>query len=141
MEEKLIKTSVLLLLFLNGFLDWKKGEISLLSMGGFGLLGLFWNLHFHFQGAWELLGGIGIGIGLLAAAFLSKEMIGFGDGLLFCVTGLYLGFWGNLRLLMGGTLYCAVIQGAGVLIRKVRMTDRVPLVPYLLLAFVGGGFL
>lgn len=141
MEEKAVKISVLMLLFLNGMLDWKKGEISLISLCGFGALGVIWNLWFHFQGVWELCGGVGLGIGLLTAAFLSREMIGFGDGLLLCVTGIYLGFWGNLRLLFLGTLCCAVMQGAGLLLRRVRMSDRVPLAPFLLLAFVGGGFL
>ena len=89
----------------------------------------------------ELCGGIGLGIGLLAVAFFSREAIGFGDGLLFCVTGIYLGFWGNLRLLLTGTLCCALIQAVGLLFRRARMKDRVPLVPFLLLAFVGGGFL
>ena len=141
MEEKAVKISVLILLFLNGMLDWKKGEISLISLYSFGVLGAIWNLKFGFQDLGELCGGIGLGIGLLAVAFFSREAIGFGDGLLFCVTGIYLGVWGNLRLLLTGTLCCALIQAVGLLFRRVRMKDRVPLVPFLLLAFVGGGFL
>lgn len=138
MEEHVVKLSVFLLLLINGILDWKKGEISLLSLGGFGLFGLIWNLCRHYQSLGSLCGGAAVGIGLLAAAFLSCEAVGFGDGLLLCVTGIYLGFWENLSLLAAGALCCAVIQGVRLLLKKVRMTDRIPFVPFLFLAFVGG---
>ncbi|MCI8374491.1 MAG: hypothetical protein HFI29_03505 [Lachnospiraceae bacterium] len=138
MEEMIIKGSVLALLLINGLLDLKKGEVSLLSLGGFALLGAGLNLALGFQRPWELAGGIAIGLALLILAFLTGEAIGFGDGLLLGVTGIYLGFWENLRLLALGTLCCALIQGIGVALRKVRLKDRVPLVPFLLLAFAGG---
>ncbi len=141
MEEKAVKISVFLLLLINGALDWKKGEISLLSLGGFGVLGVICNLRLGYQSLGSLCGGAAVGIGLLLTAFLSREAVGFGDGLLLCVTGIYLGFWENLRLLLMGTALCALIQGAGLLLRRVRLTDRVPLVPFLLAAFVGGLFL
>mgnify|MGYP002508686253 CR=1 FL=1 len=138
MEDRIIKGSVLLLLLINGVLDFKKGEVSLPSLGIFSLLGAVLNLGLRFQRPWELLGGMAIGLGLLLIAFLTREAVGFGDGLLLFVTGIYLGFWENLKLLALGTFCCALIQGIRIVFRSVHLKDRVPLVPFFLLAFVGG---
>ena len=57
------------------------------------------------------------------------------------MTGIYLGFWENLNLLFLGAVLSAVILGAGMLADKVKLKDRVPLVPFLLLGFIGRLFL
>lgn len=137
MEEKIIKGLVLLLLLINGLQDYRKGEISLLSLAGFGSLGIGLNLWLRYQSVGEMIGGIGLGIALLVTAFFTREAIGFGDGLLICVTGIHLGFWGNLSLLFSGTICCGVILSIGILMGRVKMKDRIPLVPFLLLAFIG----
>lgn len=137
MEEEIIKSLVLLLLMINGLLDWRKGEISLFSLAVFGVLGIGLNLGLRYQSLGEAIGGMGIGILLLAVAFFTREAIGFGDGLLICVSGIYLGLWENLGLLLTGTVCCGVILGIGVLAGRLKMADRVPLVPFLLVAFIG----
>ena len=104
MEERIIKSAVFLLLFINGILDWKKGEISLASLGAFGAAGIGLNMWLDYQSFFEVAGGIGLGILLLVTAFFTREAIGFGDGLLLCVTGIYLGFWENLNLLFLGAV-------------------------------------
>lgn len=55
----------------------------------------------------EALGGAAIGAALLAAAKGTGSGIGTGDGLLFLVTGIYVGFWENLLLLCGSLLLCS----------------------------------
>ena len=137
MEERIIKSAVFLLLFINGILDWKKGEISLASLGAFGAAGIGLNMWLDYQSFFFVAGGIGLGILLLVTAFFTREAIGFGDGLLLCVTGIYLGFWENLNLLFLGAVCSAGILGFGILAGKIKLADRVPLVPFLLLAFMG----
>lgn len=137
MEEKIVKSLVLLMLLINGLLDWKKGEISLFSLVGFGVLGIGLNLWLKYQSLVEVIGGMGIGIILLATAFFTREAIGFGDGLLICVSGIYLGLWRNLGLLILGAVCCGMILGIGILAGRLKMADRVPFVPFLLFAFIG----
>jgi leader peptidase (prepilin peptidase)/N-methyltransferase len=127
-------------LVVNAVLDFRKHEISLVSLAVFALAGAGLNLWLRYQAIWELLGGIGVGLLLIFTAFISREAIGFGDGLVVCVTGIYLGFWDNLRLLLTGLVLCALFVGLGLFIRRFRMTDRLPLVPFLLLAWLGRGF-
>lgn len=137
MERGIVKALVFLLLIINSLADWRKREISLTSLAGFGAAGIGLNLWLGYQSFLEAAGGVGVGLALLAAAFFTREAIGFGDGLLISVTGIYLGFWENMSLLFTGALCCGLILGIGVLTGRVRMTDRVPLVPFLLLAFAG----
>ena len=87
----MIKSAVFLLLLINGILDWRKGEISLVSLLSFGAAGIGLNVWLGYQSLLEAAGGAGLGILLLLTAFLTGEAIGFGDGFLLCVTGIYLG--------------------------------------------------
>lgn len=138
MEEKLINSLVCLFLLLNGYLDWKKREISLVSMAVFGVAGAGVNLYFRYQHPGEVIGGIGIGMFVIVFAFLSKEAIGVGDGLLLSVTGLFLGFAGNFRLLFWGLTLCAAVMSILILLGVIKKEERLPLVPFLLLTFIGG---
>lgn len=137
MEERIVKLLVLFLLLFNSFLDWRRREVSLFSLGGFGVVGIGLNLWLGYQSVIEAAGGVALGILLLAAAFFTREAIGFGDGLLICITGIYLGFWENLSLLFTGAVCCVGILGIAILAGRLKMADRVPLVPFLLLAFIG----
>lgn len=137
MEEKIVKLLVFFLLLFNSFLDWKKREISLLSLAGFGVVGIGLNLWLGYQSVAEAAGGVALGILLLATAFFTQEAIGFGDGLLICITGIYLGFWENLGLLFIGAVCCGGILGIYVVAGSLKWVDRVPLVPFLLLGFIG----
>lgn len=140
MEEKIVKGMVCLLLILNGYLDWKKREISLVSLLVFGAAGVGVNLYFRYQHPGEVLGGIGIGIFVILLAFLTKEAIGVGDGLLLSVTGLFLGATENFRLLLSGMVLCAVVMSIWILLGIIQKEERLPLVPFLLLAYIGGSF-
>ena len=135
-----IKGCVLIFLLWNGILDVRRQEVSLKSFWIFGIAGMMLNLWLRYQTWWEALGGVGVGVLLVAAAFLTGEAVGCGDGLLVCVTGLYLGIWENISLLLAGTAICALVMAAGLLLGKIRRKDRFPLVPFLLLAYVGRMF-
>lgn len=137
MESWIIKGCVWMLLVWNGILDYRKHEISLTSLGVLGCAGIGLNCWIPYQSMWEILGGVGVGLLLILAAFVTREAIGFGDGLLVCVTGIYLGFWENMNLVLIGTAFCALVMGVGVLFRRVQRTDRFPLVPFLCLAYLG----
>lgn len=47
------------------------------------------------------------GIFLMAVSKCSRGAVGAGDGLFFIVSGLYLGFWKNVALLLYGLLFCS----------------------------------
>lgn len=140
MERWIVKGCVLVFLLWNGVLDARRQEVSLKSLWIFGAAGAGLNFWLSYQVWWEVLGGVAVGLLMLLAAFLTKEAVGCGDGLLVCVTGLYLGLWENLGLVFSGTFLCALVMAAGLAFRKVKLRDRFPLVPFLLLAYLGRMF-
>lgn len=56
-----------------------------------------------------LMTGMSVGIALLLYSLVTHESIGYGDGCLFVMTGLFLGIWENLVLL----LLASVLAGIG----------------------------
>lgn len=107
------------------------------SLGAAAAAGILLNLLVNYQKSAELFAGIGTGLFLLAVSAVSKGAVGFGDGLLLCVTGIFLGGMGNLRLLMLGSILCAAVLGAGLAFGRVRWKQRFPFVPFLFLAQIG----
>ncbi len=128
---------VAVLLGWNAWTDLRCQEVSVPSLGIAAAAGILLNLFLEYQKSAELLAGAGIGIFLLAVSAVSKGAVGFGDGLLVCVTGIFLGGMGNLRLLMLGSVLCAAVLGTGLIFGKARWKQRFPFVPFLFLAQIG----
>ena len=66
------------LLFLNGVWDWKKREVclpSILVSLAAGLVGACWYQELSIR---DLAGGLGIGVGMMVLAFLTKGAVGLG---------------------------------------------------------------
>lgn len=137
MQEWIIKGTVGLFLAINAYLDWKKQEISLISVGLFGLIGIGFDLWLQHQHWGSIAGGILLGAGVGLLAFLTKEAIGTGDGLILMVIGVFLGFGETLLLFLTGCLLCTALMFLMLLFRKIRKDSRFPLVPFLLAAYLG----
>lgn len=88
----------------------------------------------------DALAGFALGAGLLAVGWICPGGIGTGDGLFFCVSGLYLGLWNNLLLLwltsMLSGLFCLGYYVWGKLIQRKNLGLKT--VPFLTFAAVPG---
>ncbi len=86
---------------------------------------------FKGEASWqELLCGVIPGIMLLLLSVVTKENIGYGDGLTVIVLGLWTGIWFTFYVLCVGLMlsgFCAAVY----LIKKKRET--IPLIPFLLI--------
>lgn len=93
----------------------------------------------------DSLTGACIGIVLIAAAGITGQAVGTGDGLVFLLSGLLLGFWGNMQLLVISLFIELLFIGAWELVRKVRggrvsisetMKKRVPFLPFIFISYI-----
>lgn len=93
----------------------------------------------------DSLTGACIGIVLIAAAGITGQAVGTGDGVVFLLSGLLLGFWGNMQLLVISLFIELLFIGAWALVRKVRggrvsisetMKKRVPFLPFIFISYV-----
>lgn len=86
---------------------------------------------------WDNMIGIGIGCILLALSKITRGQIGFGDGLLFCVTGLGIGGWNNF-LLLSYSLCLAFVYASVIWIRKwTNKYKTIPFVPFVFFGYIG----
>lgn len=131
------EAAVIAVLVWNTVEDLKKQEVHPYSLLVFGIAGIAFNAVLRYQSLEELLLGIAVGIFFAAVSVLTRGALGFGDALLLCVTGIFLGGTENLRLLLKGMTLCWVFLGLGLLAGKVKWKQQFPFVPFLLAAKLG----
>ncbi|MCD8299718.1 MAG: prepilin peptidase [Clostridiales bacterium] len=84
----------------------------------------------------KMIGGACVGGALLLMALATKESIGMGDGLMFCITGICLGLWNNLFLLFAATTICAVCGVILLAAKKCTRKESLPFAPFVLISDV-----
>ena len=119
-----------------GFEDYKLKRIRLVVVNCFAILGVILHLIYGRISWIDMLGGASVGVVLLVIGYLSKEKIGYGDGILFVATGIYLGFWNNLILLWLSTSLAGIYGIILMLLKKKKKDNEIPLVPFVLGVYV-----
>ena len=86
--------------------------------------------------AFVCTGRIRFGIALLLYSLVTHESIGYGDGCLFVMTGLFLGIWENLVLLLLASVLAGIGSAVLLFFRKKKKKERIPFVPFVFTAYV-----
>lgn len=84
----------------------------------------------------QILYGILTGNAVLLIGYASREAVGYGDGLIFIITGIFLGWMNNIILIAGSLLLAAVCSMILMALRIKKRTDRIAFVPFILGAYV-----
>lgn len=130
---------VLTVLFLAvaGWKDWKKKEISLFLTGCFGILGIGFSIYAG-RSLQDWMIPTGVSLIILAASILTGGEIGMGDGWIFLALGTMLTTEWYLKMACIGMLAAAGYAGILLFICKKGRKTEIPLVPFLLLGYLGG---
>lgn len=80
------------------------------------------------------LGGAAVGACVILLSFITGGKIGLGDGILLCITGLGLGFWGNMELFC---LALTLAAGLSIILLALRKADRKMSIPFIPFMFAG----
>lgn len=119
--------------------DIKTRRITLSFLLVFGLAGLAVQLYCRDMDFASIGLGTAVGIGILLLSILTRGSIGMGDGLVFCVTGIYLGGNRNLELLFVSLLYAGLfslfllVKGKGAVKKRKK---EIPFLPFVFLGYV-----
>lgn len=92
----------------------------------------------------DRLAGAAVGAGVMLLSYISGGKIGMGDGIVLCITGLGLGFWGNMELFCLALMLAAGLSIILLILRKANRKKSIPFIPfmltgYLILIFTGLG--
>ncbi|MBQ9031932.1 MAG: hypothetical protein IJ106_10860 [Parasporobacterium sp.] len=143
-SELILKLMLLMLLAMAAYEDYQTGTLSLMLLGtgafagtAVRILGMEPEVLNTAAGVLSgFLAGIAPGLVLLILGFASREAVGYGDGLLICVTGIFLGGSGNFLLLLFSLLLAAFGSVLLMILKIRRRTDRIVFAPFVL-----GGYL
>ncbi len=122
----------MIFLIISAVTDLREKKIYLKYAAVFLVLGMSLNITGFNIGVGDAAFGMAIGFALIGLSFITGEKIGFGDGIVFSVTGAYLGFFGNLLLLSMSVFLCACFSTGALIIRKADRNSRIPMIPFLL---------
>lgn len=121
-------------LFMEGLRDIRKREISMINVGVFGVLGIPVRLILDMNNWFGMIAGALIGLAVLISAKITREKIGYGDGWLLVVTGIYLGFRYNLFLFTISLFLSAAVSIVLLICKKVNRKSTMPFAAF---AFLG----
>lgn len=132
----MIQTCVLLgTLGVHSIEDIRQKKITVMITLFSGIIGILLHLFFQNQSIYEMLTGVLAGTFILLLSRLTKGRIGMGDGIIFMLTGLYLGLMDNLILM------CISFSLAGlwgiflIFIKNNSKNEKIPFVPFLFIGY------
>ncbi|CVI65111.1 Type IV leader peptidase family protein [Clostridiales bacterium CHKCI001] len=76
-----------------------------------------------------------IGVVLLAIARISSQSIGYGDGIIFLILGLWIGFWDTLSLLFFSLVLSSLVSAYLMIIRRKQRNYKIPFIPFVTAAY------
>lgn len=135
-SEILIKIIIGVMLLLCVIKDIKKKEISCIAVI-LGVMGIIFVFVINGDiSLWNMAGGSVVGITMMLISKISKGQVGMGDGVVLVATGLGLGLWNNLILLMYALFFVAVFSAVLLIRKKNTRKDTIPFMPFLFLGFI-----
>lgn len=127
----------LLFLLFSSFLDIRKREISIPVTLLFGLAGVVYSVRTG-RTMMDYLIPLGIGILILGGSVLTRGQVGMGDGWMLLALGCMLRMECYIQMACIGMLLAAAYSGVLMLVFRKNRKTELPLVPFLLLGYVGG---
>ena len=131
------KYGTLIFLLFSSFLDIRKREISIPVTLLFGLAGVVYSVRTG-RTMTDYLIPAAIGIFILACSILTRGQVGMGDGWMLLALGCMLRMECYIQMACIGMLLAAAYSGVLMLVFRKNRKTEIPLVPFLLLGYVGG---
>lgn len=131
-----MRIMVLVLLVYESIVDMKRRQVNIIPMALAGAVGIFVNYLFYERGIVWLAAGAGLGMLLLVLCFLSRQRIGYGDGLLFVTLGLCLGAAECLWLIWTSMIAAAFAGCVSALRKKQNLKVAIPYLPFVTVCFL-----
>ncbi|HHT97767.1 MAG TPA: hypothetical protein GXZ90_07725 [Clostridiales bacterium] len=125
---------VIVSLIISSIQDLKYKKISLWIISLSVILLLALSIYKN-NGFINIIGGAIVGFIVISISIITRSKIGIGDGIVLIMTGVVLGFWQNLELLLYALSIAALISIVLLILKKVNKKDSLPFVPFILISY------
>ena len=125
----------------GSWFDIKDQKIPVWFLRFFVILAIGCNVFGKYQNFREVLAGSILGGIFWVIGWLSKEAIGYGDGIALMTLGIFEGGMQMIPIVFWAFLACGFYGGWKMIRLKIRKDCRIPFYPFLLIAFLGVKFL
>lgn len=128
------------LVSLLGICSWediKKREVTLSLICIYGIFGMLLHLFLDKIAIFDILGGMAIGIILLLIGKLFHQCVGYGDGFIILVSGIYLGMNKNIELLFYSVILSGIFSLILLCIFRKKKDYEIPFIPFVFLGYIG----
>ena len=75
---------------------------------------------------------------ILTICRITKQKIGYGDGLMWSITSLYLEIWKNIKVWMTAFILALLFSGTAFILGKIDRKTEIPFLPFLTAAYLLG---
>ena len=133
--EQIFDAVMILFLAILAYQDIRTGMMNVIVIGICGASGLAVRL-ISGSGLKDILPGTAVGLAVLILAYVSRQAVGYGDGLVLTASGLYLGLTDNIILLLVSMILCAVTSVILIISGIKKTKDRIPFAPFMLAGYV-----
>jgi Type IV leader peptidase family. len=134
-ENMFLKIILAAGLLFGAVVDYRTKSLSVIYLYGMVIMGIIFGIIERSSFSSEILLGLLPGIVIVILAFVSKEKIGYGDGILLLSIGGFLGYLNCIIIMMYSLLFSAVISIITFIKRRNRY-EEIPFVPFLFLGYV-----
>lgn len=121
---------------ISAYQDYKKRKINTYFLLTGGIIGLLLHLYSMKLDIVEILFGMGIGVMILFWGFLLGGGVGFADGMILVVSGIFLGFEKNMEVFFSGLFLIGITSLFLSVFKKKGRTYRIPFAPFLLVGYL-----
>ncbi len=128
--------ATLALLAYSSFKDIKTKTVSIYVTMLFSIVGIVLHMLFARVSILDICGGLGVGVMVLFASFLTKNAIGRGDAFIIMAIGTLLGGYNTMILLFIALFLCGIHAFWLLMIKKEDKKTAIPFAPFLLISFV-----
>ncbi len=126
-----------LFLGLGSWFDLKSQKIPVMFLVVSGVIAVAGNVYGRYQSFSDIIPGVFIGLMFLWIGWITKEAIGYGDGLGILILAVLAGWKGMIPIVCGGFFLSGIYGIYRMICLKGSGEETIPFFPFLLLALLG----
>lgn len=136
-KQYFIQGVELLYFGIGSYFDIRDQELPVSFLASFAGLGILCNIFWQYQSLKDaVIGGV-VGATFLFICWVSKEAIGYGDGIGLVILGIFEGVHGMIPIVIGAFLFSGIYGLWKLIGLRKSGSDTMPFFPFLFIAFVG----